>query len=42
MHLNIKVHFIYLTLEPCPNKLTWALPRWWPFAWASFINIPLS
>lgn len=30
LHLEMKVRSIYLTLEPCPNKLTWALPRWWP------------
>lgn len=40
MHPNIKVHFIYMTLEPCPDKLVWALPRWCPFARASFITIP--
>lgn len=39
-HLNTEVHFIYMTLEPCPDKLTWALPRWCPFAQASFITIP--
>lgn len=22
MHLNTEVHFIYMTLEPCPDKLT--------------------